>query len=237
MMNRHSVYALIATLLLSGAARAAEPPAATRHVQIRYTATIPAAPSGTKQMRIWMPYPESDAWQTVSNVAVEAPYTHSMRHEAEYGNAILFLEGAPASDPITVTLSFEATRKEFVNRPDHPSAAAGDHVDPGTLARFRKRDTLVPLDGKIAAVAREATQGRTTQQDKSRGIYDYVTSHLKYDKTGTGWGRGDAIWACDAKRGNCTDYHSLLIGMARAEGIPAKFEIGLPVPEDKSDGT
>ena len=35
---------------------------------------------------------------------------------------------------------------------------------------------------------------------------------------------------CDAKHGNCTDFHSLFISLARAEGIPARFEIGFPVP-------
>ena len=53
---------------------------------------------------------------------------------------------------------------------------------------------------------------------------------MRYDKTGTGWGRGDALWACDAKRGNCTDFHSPFIGMRRADGIPARFDIGFTQP-------
>jgi transglutaminase-like putative cysteine protease len=56
---------------------------------------------------------------------------------------------------------------------------------------------------------------------------------MRYDKTGTGWGRGDVLYACDAKKGNCTDFHSLFIAMARSQGIPARFEIGFPLPPDK----
>jgi transglutaminase-like putative cysteine protease len=52
---------------------------------------------------------------------------------------------------------------------------------------------------------------------------------MTYDKSGTGWGRGDAIWACDRKRGNCTDFHSLFIAIARSKGIPARFTIGFPL--------
>jgi transglutaminase-like putative cysteine protease len=59
---------------------------------------------------------------------------------------------------------------------------------------------------------------------------------MKYDKSGEGWGRGDEMWACDSKRGNCTDFHSVLIGMMRSSGIPARFEIGFPLPEGKSEG-
>ncbi len=59
---------------------------------------------------------------------------------------------------------------------------------------------------------------------------------MRYEKTGTGWGRGDVLYACDAKKGNCTDFHSLFIAMARSQGIPAKFEIGFPLPADKNSG-
>jgi len=37
-----------------------------------------------------------------------------------------------------------------------------------------------------------------------------------------GWGRGDAKWACDAKFGNCTDFHSYFMGLARSKGPPAR---------------
>jgi transglutaminase-like putative cysteine protease len=58
---------------------------------------------------------------------------------------------------------------------------------------------------------------------------------MRYSKHGEGWGRGDALWACDTRYGNCTDFHSLLIGMARSQGIPARFVIGFPIPADKEE--
>ena len=76
----------------------------------------------------------------------------------------------------------------------------------------------------------KVTAGKTTPLEKARAIYEYVFDNMKYDKTGTGWGRGDVLYACDAKKGNCTDFHSLFISMARSQGIPARFEIGFPLP-------
>jgi transglutaminase-like putative cysteine protease len=32
-------------------------------------------------------------------------------------------------------------------------------------------------------------------------------------------------------KGNCTDFHSLFISMARSVGIPARFVIGAPIPQ------
>jgi transglutaminase-like putative cysteine protease len=53
---------------------------------------------------------------------------------------------------------------------------------------------------------------------------------------GTGWGNGDTFWACNERYGNCTDFHALFISLARTEGIPARFEIGFPVPDDRGAG-
>jgi transglutaminase-like putative cysteine protease len=94
-------------------------------------------------------------------------------------------------------------------------------------------DALVPITGLPADIAVKVTEGKTQPLDKARAIYDYVFTTMKYDKTGTGWGHGDVLYACDAKKGNCTDFHSLFIAMARSQGIPARFEIGFPLPPDK----
>jgi transglutaminase-like putative cysteine protease len=209
-----------------------------RTFEIRYAAVIPAPPPGAQRLRAWLPYPQSDAWQTIDAVVVSTPFRHEVHHDSEYGNSVLFLESQPPpEDRGQVVMSFTVTRREYVNRPDRPHPQGANQVDPKLLERFRQPDKLVPLQGKIAEVAREVTRDAHTESEKARAIYDYVSTHLHYDKSGTGWGRGDAIWACDNKRGNCTDFHSLLIGMARSVGIPAKFEIGLPVPEGQAEGT
>jgi transglutaminase-like putative cysteine protease len=71
---------------------------------------------------------------------------------------------------------------------------------------------------------------------KGRLFYDVVNNHMRYSKEGTGWGRGDSEWACDSKFGNCSDFHSLFISLSRAHDMPAKFEIGFPIPEKRGEG-
>ena len=100
--------------------------------------------------------------------------------------------------------------------------------------QYLAADKLVPVTGLPAELAIKVTTGKTSQLDKARAIYDYVFETMRYDKTGTGWGHGDVLWTCDSKRGNCTDFHSLFIAMARSQGIPARFEIGFPLPADKT---
>ncbi|MGA8865454.1 MAG: transglutaminase-like domain-containing protein [Candidatus Sulfotelmatobacter sp.] len=112
------------------------------------------------------------------------------------------------------------------------------HLVPTALSSREKQedlqpDALVPVTGLPADLAVRVTEGKTQRLDKARAIYDYVFTTMRYDKTGTGWGHGDVLYACDAKKGNCTDFHSLFIAMARSQGIPARFEIGFPLPPDK----
>ena len=103
-------------------------------------------------------------------------------------------------------------------------------------AEYLKPEPLVPLDGPVRSLALEAIHGLDTDAEKAKAIYEKVVGMMKYDKSGTGWGRGDALFACDAKRGNCTDFHALVIGMARSAGIPARFAIGLPLPHERGTG-
>ena len=104
------------------------------------------------------------------------------------------------------------------------------------MSRLVAPDSLIPTDGTIKALAVEVTGSKTGTIAKAKAAYDYLFATMRYDKTGSGWGRGDAVWACESKHGNCTDFHSPFIGMLRADGIPARFDIGFPLPEDKDKG-
>lgn len=210
----------------------------TRKFRFTYVASIPSLPSDAKISRIWIPLPQSNQYQTIRDLKIESPLTYTQHRDPEYGNEYLYLE-VPASEvsqPADVRVSFEATRREHRVALDAHTAAATSRLAPPDLQRFLQPDRLVPLQGTIAELSAQETHGLQEPLAKARAIYNYVLATMRYDKSGTGWGNGDAIWACTAKRGNCTDFHSLFIGMMRAAGIPARFEIGFSVPVDHHDG-
>jgi transglutaminase-like putative cysteine protease len=95
---------------------------------------------------------------------------------------------------------------------------------------------LIPIDKKITNEANTVVRQEMSKFEKARALYDHVVSTMFYDKSGSGWGLGDALYACDVRRGNCTDFHSLFIGVARASGIPARFVMGFPIPEGVAKG-
>lgn len=231
--------ALVVTGILGGmwgaasvlAAGSAPPARQARRVRVLYTAAVPSPPPHGKRLSLWIPYPPTDSWQEISDVRVVAPLPYEVRREAAYGNRFVFLTASPPR-PLTVHLRFTVLRRSraWDDRGSRPATRE-------ELRRALRPDRLGPIGGPIGELARRVTAGRTTARERARAIYEFVTTSLRYDKSGHGWGRGDAVWACDRRRGNCTDFHALLIAMARAVGIPARFDIGFPLPRDASRGS
>jgi len=219
-------------LLVLGAARADAP--RDRAFDFTYTARVGELPAGAHRVDLWLPYPVSDEHQDVTVTAVSSPYPHEVLKEPKYGNSILHVVATdPKEKEIAVEMKIQVRRKEYLHN-DFAKRAGGQV--PVEVAQWLQPDRLVPLDDYVRKIAREVTAGKTDDLAKERAIYDYVVSTMSYDKSGTGWGNGDIKWACDAKRGNCTDFHALFIGLSRAVGIPAKFAIGFPLPPERGQG-
>jgi len=218
-------------------AQKSSPPARTFH--FTYNFTVKDIPPGAKQVRVWVPVPQTDPHQTVHVLAVKAPVKTRMPQEPEYGNRMMYAEiQNPAPGKAEFTLDYKITRREY-SRGDYAQLRQADQkptVVAASMTRLISPDTLIPTDGKIKALALEVTGSQVGTVAKAKAGYDYLFTNMRYDKTGSGWGRGDAVWACDAKHGNCTDFHSPFIGMLRVDGIPARFDIGFPLPENKDKG-
>lgn len=213
------------------------PPART--LRFTYSFTLKDIPAGAKLARVWVPVPSSDQHQTVRILAIKAPTKTRMTRDPEYGNRMIYAEIAnPAAGKQEFTLEYRITRREY-SRGDYAKLERADK-SPGvvlaSMTRLIAPDTLIPTDGKMKELAVEVTGSKSGAVAKAKAAYDYLFTTMRYDKTGSGWGRGDALWACDSKRGNCTDFHSPFIGMMRSDEIPARFDIGFPLPEAQKTG-
>ena len=247
-VKRSSILLGAAVALLAGLAAssantvlaAPRPGDAQREFVFTYQAHVPANPSAT-DVHLWIPLPQADGYQDIRDLKIVSPVSYTEGNDPEYRNrfAMFTPTAAQSAAGYDVTMSFTVTRHEHyvdVHQPKVVDASAKVSSSDALMQRYLQPDKLVPLNGTIAELAKEHTTPDMTPIQKAHSVYEYVVATMKYDKTGEGWGRGDAIWACTSKRGNCTDFHSLFIGMMRAEGIPARFEIGFPIPEGKTQG-
>ncbi len=224
----------LALLLLSYAAYAQK----QRHFVFHYSFKIKNVPAG-QSLRVWIPLAHSDAYQQVRVISKRGDLALRRTQETEYGNSLLYAQASRAAKgEYEFTIDYDVIRREEVVLANgKPTSTAPKRIGaPVLLARFLQPDRLVPVTGIPAQLAAEQTKDETTTLDKARALYDYVFHTMRYDKTGTGWGHGDALWACDSKRGNCTDFHSLFISMARSQHIPARFEIGFQLPTHDHSG-
>jgi transglutaminase-like putative cysteine protease len=207
-----------------------------RHFIFHYSFTVKNVTRG-ERLRVWSPMAYSDASQDVQVVSQTGDLPLKQVREPEYGNQVLYAEAAKADKgEYKFSVDYDVARREHVVLVDGKpvpglKAASAPKVE---LARFVEADRLVPVTGLPAQLAADQTKGATTQLEKAKDIYEYVFRTMKYDRTGTGWGHGDTLWACDSKHGNCTDFHSVFISMARSQKIPARFQIGFPLPADKT---
>jgi transglutaminase-like putative cysteine protease len=223
---------LLPLLLLSMCVYAQE----TRHFTFHYGFTVKEVPAG-ERVRVWIPAAHSDAFQEVKITSATGDLPLKKTRESNYGNEIYFAETSKAkAGDLHFEVVYDVVRHERVILSSGIPHMAEVKLDSRQRTEYLRPDKLVPVTGLPADLATKVTEGKTAPLDKARAIYDYVFSTLRYDKTGTGWGRGDVLYACDAKKGNCTDFHSLFIAMARSQGIPARFEIGFPLPPDKHSG-
>lgn len=227
-------WTVLGVTLAAGVSLATAPAVpAERTFDFTYSATIDQIPEGAAKVAVWIPVPGSDDQQDVRNVRIESPYPVRTTVGSRYGNKMAYIEAdSPKVSSFEVKITYEVTRREFVHR-DFPASGTAVSSEESLPSRYLKPDRLVPLNDTIRDLSAKVTAGKKTDLEKARAIFDYVVSNMKYDKSGTGWGHGDIMWACDAKRGNCTDFHALFIGLCRAAGIPARFKIGFPLPEKR----
>lgn len=228
---------LVSSLIARG--YAAEPTAArVRTFHFGYNVTVKDIPVQVKHTEIWIPLPHDNPYQQIRNMKVDSSVRYQISKSPD-GNSMFHASlDAPSPAPLTISINLDGTREEHIQSRLVGVARPIHDEDPAELARYLHPDRLVPIDGQIRAWARQVAQQANahTYLEIARAIYNHVVSTVKYDKTGQGWGRGDIYYACEERRGNCTDFHAIFIGYARALGIPARFAIGFPLPADRGEG-
>jgi uncharacterized protein (TIGR03000 family) len=210
---------------------AAPAEAKSRTFQFTYSAVVTGLKPGDKA-RVWVPVAQSNDDQDVRVLSTNAPGDFVTNTDEKYGNKILYTTGPADADgkfgPVEVT--YRVTRREV-------KGDGGKEIKESAelMARYLSADAKVPIDGKPL----ELLKGKDLPDDamgKAKVIYDVIDDTLKYSMDKPGWGNGDSVWACENRSGNCSEFHSLFMSLARSQKIPAKFEIGFTLPQTAGEG-
>ena len=219
-----SIAVLLAQFALASTTAEAEPRKEALKTRFTYTASVPAPPAGAKQLDLWIPVPSDSPFQKVTNLKVTSSADHRLTREQKQGNRMAFLRFTDLSKPIKVTVVVDVERTAA----GATKSPLGVEMD---VSRYLAADRLVPIDGRMAEIAKEVAGGATSDMAKLKAMFDHTVASMQYDydKESPQLGMGDVAFVCDYKKGNCSDLHSYVISLARAMGIPAFLEYGFPV--------
>jgi len=184
-------------------------------------------PSLTGPAKMWIPIAESDDFQEVEILSIDIPGKHRNLDDKVYDNTIMYLELGPEDSGKSVEISYSVDRKE-----------KGPYEAPApNPAVFLASNILMPKGGRFEEIAKEALGPKIRESHliQARTLYDYIIDNMRYMKFGD-FGRGDSNYACDSKTGNCSEFHSFFISLARSVDIPARFAIGASIPSDRNEG-
>ena len=191
--------------------------------EFTYQATLPDFDSSA---RMWIPIPSSDAFQTIDVTTIDVPGTYEILFDNRFGNKVLFVELDPSDSGSPFLLQFSVQR--------HEKSAYNDQTTPDV---YLASERMVPNNDTFKKIALDILVDKHGGDlVKARALYDHTIDTMRYAKFGNEYGNGDAMFACDSARGNCTDYHSYFIALSRSVGIPARFAIGAAVPSNRDDG-
>ncbi|MEW6101051.1 MAG: transglutaminase-like domain-containing protein, partial [Candidatus Omnitrophota bacterium] len=189
-------------------------------------------PADISELRIWIPYPVNDNWQEVEDFKIDGEFESRIVKDKRFGNNAVFLTPKKDIDlesASKISVSFRVKRREYNG--EYQSLSLKERQG------FLKADRGVPVSGRIKKLAHQITKGKKEELEKVRAIYEYLINELNYSKDDPNvCGIGNSLLTLKHKKGICTDYHSLFVSMARSIGIPAKFEIGLGIPQDSQEG-
>jgi transglutaminase-like putative cysteine protease len=199
------------------------------------TFTVSPAVEGTaKHVTVWLPYPMSDEYQTITGMTVSgnSPLWAVYR---DPGSEAVYLKADwdSSSEKPTLTMSFHIESKDRKNN----SIVYSRKDCPEMVKPYLEATEFVPAnDPEMKKLAKKATKGKSGILEKARGIYDWVVENTYRDPDVKGCGLGlpvRTMMQCKGG-GKCADLSSVFVTLARAAGIPARdvYGIRLATPAD-----
>lgn len=191
--------------------------------EFHYEVTLPEIKESAK---MWIPVPQSDRFQTVELVTIESPVEHQVLKERNNGNSILYMELSPEHSGKKLALVYDVERIE-----------KNPYEEESSPTKYLNASLLMPVGDRFQVLADSIIGNKRNESTimQARALYDYVIDNMRYIKAGK-YGTGDAVYACDALTGNCTEFHSLFISLARSAAIPSRFAVGASIPSGRNEG-
>jgi transglutaminase-like putative cysteine protease len=144
-----------------------------------------------------------------------------------YGAPVLRLSWAAATGPRQVRV---VQTLETRDRDSQPVPAA-----PADRTLYLEETASMPTGGIVRRTAQQIVAGKQQPRERARAIYDWVVDNTFRDPATRGCGLGNIANMLETGYlgGKCADISSLMVGLCRAVGIPAREIYGVRVTDSR----
>lgn len=208
-------FGLIALSLISIATAAtAQAADGARDFEVQWTVEVKDVPPQSQEAKVWIAIPQELPAQKVQDLKVHSDYAWTIVEDPDFHNKVVEVTVPKPAANFSIDLSAKVHRLPV-------TAPVPAQLTDADMKLYLREEALVSLSPRMHAIA-------DSLPNDHRARYDYVLDLMTYDKVAPGWGKGDSERACDVRKGNCTDFHSLFMSLARARNVPTFFEMGYP---------
>ena len=139
-----------------------------RSFEFVYSVDLDASPN--KKMELWIPVPQSNEVQSISNLEVDAGgMNYEIKDENDHGNKYFYIYSDNGINSAkTVTMTFHVKREEHQN-------VKYDNV---SNEKYLKASKMVP----IGQIFQEVIENNNLKSDDMRELYDFVLNGMHYGK-------------------------------------------------------
>ncbi len=210
----------------------AQPYQARRSNPVTYQvdfSVVVTAPYHTKTLKVWLPIPQSDAAQEVTQGETT---TFPMRvepqiaTEAKFGNRFAYFEFDHPQGAQIIRRRFQVKARELHWDVD-PTKVIAVRDWPDSFAPYLTSESqAVVINERMTKLLSEVLPTRTNGLQDLNSVMQWVDSHLTYDHVHSSL-QGSSLHALEQRRGHCSDYHGFCAAMGRAIGYPTRLTYGI----------
>lgn len=182
-------------------------------VVLEESGTISVSPGSFRSISLNISVPSVRPYQQVDYP--QAPLTDSE------GNPYIRISEQNPKNPFIYSKKMEV-RTSARKTPSLPAKFA---VPNGFSKYLLPTNSTQSDDSEIIFASQQATSGAKTQFEKIARLAIFTNNLLVYEG-GMAGQKKDAKWVLENRRGVCTEYSTLFVALARANGIPARYVEG-----------
>jgi transglutaminase-like putative cysteine protease len=188
------------------------------------TTTVELAATDTPA-QLWLPMAgNAGAYQRGLGRRFETSGRARIVRDARYHEPVLAVRWDRAGGPRTVTVTETLATRDRASGDGAMLTAEEQRFWTAPVASL-------PTDGIVGATAAKITSGLAEPKARLRAIYDWVVDNTFRDAATRGCGIGgiESMLRTGFMGGKCADINSLMVGLCRAAGIPARDAYGIRV--------